>query len=118
METSAFWMMLALILTHELDAVRRHEWRILPLTSFLSDKTGAQVFIWAHVPLIFLLLWIAQQGPDSLGAILLSGFAIVHIALHWLFRNHAANEFNNPASRLLIWLPGLAGLGHLTLVLG
>ena len=116
MEIMAFWTTIALLLTHELDAVARHEWRILPLTSFLADATGRQVFIWAHVPLILAVLWIAAAGASSIAAIAFSAFAIAHIALHWLFRNHPANEFANPSSRLLIWLPGLSGATHLALV--
>ncbi|MCP5038022.1 MAG: hypothetical protein GY945_10525 [Rhodobacteraceae bacterium] len=116
METLALWVTIAFLLTHELDAVLRHEWRIHPLTSFFSDRTGEQVFIWAHVPLSVLLIWIAKLGPDSYAAYLLSCVAIVHIFLHWLFRNHPANEFDNLSSRVLIWLTGLAGAWHLILV--
>ncbi len=117
MATASLWLTIAFLLTHELDAVLRREWRILPLTSFLSDATGRQVFIWAHVPLVLVVLWIAAAGPGSVLAIGFCLFAILHIGLHWLFRNHPENRFANPASRLLIWLPGVTGAWHLGQVL-
>ena len=46
-----YFVMLAFFIAHELDAVKRHEWRVLPLTSFLPEKPAEQIFIWAHVPL-------------------------------------------------------------------
>ena len=116
MDLAALWLVISLLLTHELDAVRRHEWRILPLTSFLPDKTAGQLFIWAHVPLILVVLAIVQAGPASLGALLFSGFAIAHVSLHWLYRNHPRNEFLDFPSQALIVLAGLAGALHLGLV--
>lgn len=105
--------MLAAFLTHELDAVKRHEWRVLPLTRFLPDRVGEQVFIWAHVPMIAAVLFFGE-GQESVGFRMgLSAFAIVHVWLHWLFRNHPAYEFGNPSSRALIWLTGLLGAAHL-----
>jgi hypothetical protein len=93
-----------------------HEWRVLPLTSFLPEKTGEAVFLWAHVPAVVLLPWIVRLGAQSWAAAALSGFAVLHIGLHWLFRNHPAYEFNSRTSHLLILLPGLAGAAHLALV--
>ncbi len=115
MQTIALWITITLLLSHELDAVARREWRLLPLLSHLPENTARQLFIWAHVPLILLLLWIAQSGADTMAAKLFSGFAILHVALHRLYRNHPANDFDNPTSRLLIWLPALTGASHLAL---
>ena len=108
-----FWSMLAVLLTHELDAIRRHEWRIMPLINLLSDKAGEQTFIWSHVPLLFLIFWFSRDGAASGFAQFLSGFSIVHIGLHWMFRNHPANEFNNSGSWGLILLAGALGALHL-----
>ena len=86
--------------------MKRHEWRVLPLTSYLSDRWGELVFVWAHIPLLVLVFWIVSQGATSPAAIGLSGFAILHIGLHWVFRKHPKNEFNNWVSWALILLPG------------
>ncbi len=102
--------MLATLLTHELDAVKRHEWRVLPLTSFLPERWGEQVFIWVHVPLIWAILaWSGEPG-FRLG---LCAFAVVHVGLHWLYRRHPAYEFNNPSSWALILLAGAFGASYI-----
>ncbi|MGK7867620.1 DUF6713 family protein [Falsiroseomonas sp. E2-1-a20] len=82
--------LLAAFLAHELDTVKRHEWRVLPLTSFLPDRVGEQVFIWSHLPLVL----------------------ASHVGLHWEFRTHPAYEFNNPSSRGLILLTGFLGAAY------
>ncbi|WP_127112344.1 DUF6713 family protein [Shimia sediminis] len=113
-----YYILVGSFLAHELDAVRRHEWRILPLTSFLPDRTGAQVFIWAHIPLMALLLW-GGDGNSANGVRLgIAVFAIVHVGLHVLFRRHPDNEFNTAASWALILLTGLLGLLYLIAALG
>ena len=110
-----FNTMLAFFLTHELDAMKRHEWRMFPLLSRLPEKIGEQVFVWAHVPLLYTLFSI-EDGAASVFAQSLSAFAVFHLALHWLFRNHRANEFNNLSSWLLIFGAGLIGGAHLLAV--
>lgn len=47
-----FHTMLAFLFTYELDAVKRNEWRILPLTSLLPERMGERVFIWFHVNIL------------------------------------------------------------------
>ena len=106
---AVYWAMVAAFLTHELDAVKRHEWRILPLTSSLPERVGEQVFIWAHLPLAWLILWLDERTAMSGVRLGLSAFAILHVGLHWLFRRHPANEFNNPSSWALIVLTGVLG---------
>lgn len=105
--------MLGFLLTHELDAVKRHEWRVLPITSFLPEKTAEHVFIWAHVPLIAVLFVMGGAQPTSSAAFWISAFAVVHVFLHVLFRNHPKYEFNNPSSWGLILGAGFFGLAHL-----
>lgn len=108
-----YWAMVAAFFTHELDAVKRHEWRILPLLRAAPEAIGEQSFIWLHVPLFFVIVWMSREGSDGLFALCLSCFAIVHVGLHWLFRNHQANEFNTLSSWSLIGLTGLLGALHL-----
>lgn len=107
-----YWLMVAAFLTHELDAVRRHEWRVLPLTSFLPDRVGEEFFVWLHVPLFLAVLHFSGEEGFRTG---LAAFALVHVALHWMFRLHPAYEFNNPSSWALILLTGTFGAGYLTL---
>jgi hypothetical protein len=108
-----YWAMIAALFTHELDAVKRHEWRVLPLTSFLPERVGEQVFIWAHIPLFWLILWLDERTAMSVVRLGLSAFAIIHVWLHWILRRHPAYEFNNPSSWALIVLTGVLGALYL-----
>jgi hypothetical protein len=51
-----FLLAFALMMTHELDAVARLEWRVLPVTSWMPDDVGFHVFVAAHVPLVLVLV--------------------------------------------------------------
>lgn len=113
----AYFLMLALFITHELDAVKRHEWRVLPLTSLLPDRVGEQVFIWAHVPLFALLFHFGGLYPQSPVALGISTFSIIHILLHIGFRNHPKYEFNNTSSWTIILATGFFGALHLFIAL-
>lgn len=108
-----YYSMVGAFFTHDLDAVRRHEWRILPGFALLPEHKGEQIFIWIHVPLLALLLWGGDGEPTSAIRIGLSIFAIVHVGLHVLFRRHPANEFNNFSSWALIILAGFLGAAYL-----
>jgi hypothetical protein len=105
--------MVAAFFTHELDAVKRHEWRVLPLTSFLPERTGEQVFIWIHVPLFLAILWFSAGAAVNGFRLGLAAFAVLHVGLHWAYRRHPAYEFNNPSSWGLILLTGALGAGYL-----
>jgi hypothetical protein len=104
--------------THELDAVRRHEWRVFPLTSNLPDNLGFMVFVLAHVPIFALVLWFAfplNGAERSAVQMAFSGFCIAHVGLHKFYENHPAYAFNNKLSQILIWGAGTAGAAHLLL---
>ncbi|MCR9138628.1 MAG: hypothetical protein NXI27_21685 [Alphaproteobacteria bacterium] len=111
-----FNLMLSFFVVHELDAMQRHEWRVLPLTRFLPDPVGRQVFLWAHVPILIAIFWWVLPNPDDLAGLGLSAFAVLHVGLHWMFRRHPAYEFNNPGSWTLIIGTGFFGALHLIAV--
>jgi hypothetical protein len=100
---------LSLLLTHEMDAVRRHEWRVLPLTAWIEDdERGFLAFTALHVPLYVVLLG-AFFGGHTPTIIVFDIFCIVHVGLHLLFMRHPAYAFNNPFSWSLIGGAGIAG---------
>ena len=117
MESAALWITIALLIAHELDAVRAREWRVLPITAFLPDQTGRAIFIWAHVPLTLLLLWIAGLVPDHPVAIAVAGFAVVHLGLHLAYRHHPEHDFHGVWAWALIVAPALSGTAHLVATL-
>ena len=110
-----FYLALALIFTHELDAIKHHEWRIFAFLRPLGDVRAYQVFTLLHIPLFILFLWIVQN-PNLLIMILVDIFLIVHVGLHFLFRNHPHYEFQGWLSNGLIVGAGLAGASHLILL--
>ncbi|MEM7334698.1 MAG: DUF6713 family protein [Chloroflexota bacterium] len=106
-----FFVALSFILTHELDAIKQREWRIIPLTSFLNDRLGYLVFTVLHVPLFLILFWLLFSG-DSLNLSLMRGlniFFVIHLFLHLLLIKHPKNEFTNALSWLLITGAGISG---------
>lgn len=111
MEHLFFYIALAFLLTHEMDAIRCHEWRIFPGLSRLNDDTGLVVFTLLHVPLFALLLWGLLGQENNEGLIRgLNVFSIVHVVLHLIFLKHPKNEFTSAFSWMLIAGAGLSGL--------
>jgi hypothetical protein len=103
----------ALMFTHELDAMKRREWRILPIFRSMTEEVAETVFIWLHAPLfaaIIALSWLPAWPTFKMA---FAAFCILHVGLHWLLRNHPANEFDNPSSQALIWLSAAFGTLHL-----
>lgn len=113
-----FYTGLAFLFTHELDAMPNHEWRVLPVTSFLSDSVGMNTFLIAHIPIFAVVIgciaslnlktrWTAQN--------IASGFLIAHAVLHFAFSGHSDYEFESVISSVLIY--GAAVFGILFFVL-
>ncbi|MGD1843005.1 MAG: DUF6713 family protein [Thermonemataceae bacterium] len=116
MNVDFYTLGLSLIFMHEMDAIRCYEWRILPITSFLEDKTGMIVFIFLHVPLFYLLLLpsISQSVAFKTG---FSIFLIIHFFLHLLFLFHKKNAFRDWVSWSIITGAGICGALYLQLTL-
>jgi hypothetical protein len=113
-----FFLGLALLLTHELDAIRCKEWRIFPGTSRLGDEAGYRTFTALHVPLYAIILWalVAGGGGNRALIVALDLFFVVHLALHVLLRDLPRNEFRSPFSWALILGTGLCGALDLLLM--
>jgi hypothetical protein len=109
---------LALLFTHELDAVARAEWRVLPLTSWLPDDAGFAAFVLLHVPLFAWLIGRIghlDRAVRRYWQTVVSIFLVVHVGLHLLFSGHAHYEFHGAMSKLLIF--GAGAFGALALLL-
>ena len=115
MEAPFFLLGVSLLLVHELDAVRCHEWRMFPGLSALSDRWGLRLFIFLHVPLLFALLGAVAAGPGATLVAALDVFFILHLGLHLLFLRHPRNEFRDALSWTLI--VGTAVSGGIDLLL-
>jgi hypothetical protein len=109
-----FYLALCFILTHEMDAVRLKEWRMLPFLSRLNENTGYVVFTALHVPLyLLLLLGLFRDMDDGINRALVVGldsFLVIHIFLHILLMRHDFNQFKSLFSWVLILGAGIFGL--------
>ncbi|MEF8789361.1 MAG: DUF6713 family protein [Haloarculaceae archaeon] len=111
----AFYAVLALLLGHELDAVARHEWRLLPVLRSLPDGVAGRLFVALHVPLCLSLFALDASSSDRTRRrfrLAVDAFAVVHAGLHVWFGDHPDDEFDAPSSRLLIHGAAAAGLLH------
>lgn len=106
-----FMLNLAFIATHELDAVAQHEWRVLPITSWMTDTWGYRAFIPLHIPLFVIIFWAMPSRDFQIG---MDIFLVIHAGLHLLFRNHPDYTFDNLLSRFLIF--GVVPLAVLHLI--
>ena len=103
---------LAFIFTHELDAIRRHEWRFFFSSTPLSDQAAYRLFTALHIPLFIFIIWNLQSFWFQAGFDI---FLIIHAGLHWVLRNHPHVKFNNWFSQL--WINGGALFGAIHLIL-
>lgn len=110
-----FWLGVALICTHELDAIQHHEWRLFAFLRPFGDEIAYRIFTLAHVPLFLWFFWMAPH-PARWFEIGIDLFLIIHVGLHFFFRRHPLYEFKGWLSHGLIAGAGLAGLVHLLLI--
>lgn len=111
MENMFFYLGLATLFVHEMDAVKRKEWRMFPGLSKLKDEKAYYIFTGLHLPLYFLVFWMLQKPESStLLILLLDVFFVVHLLLHVFLRNQSENSFSGKFSIALIWVAGIAGL--------
>lgn len=111
-ENLAFATVLSLLLTHEIDAVIRHEWQMFPGYMLIdNDDLGYVIFTVAHIPLFILLLWGLFTGGVIAQRIMLGIdiFSIIHIGLHLLVLKHPRNQFRSLLPWSIIVGAGLAG---------
>ena len=118
LENNLFHALVAAFLVHELDAMRRREWRIFPLLSLLPERTARPLFVWAHLPLVAVVLAYGYGfAPETFRAGF-AVFAIVHVGLHWLFRLHPRNTFVGWGAWAPILVTGALGAAYLVAVRG
>ena len=113
MKSVIFYLGMATLFTHEVDAMPNHEWRIFPLTSMLSDDMGMIIFILAHIPLFALVVALVASTNFKVrrrSRIGISLFLIFHGLLHSLARNEVGYEFSSVLSNSIIFGGAVLGL--------
>ncbi len=112
MKNFAFYLGLAFLCTHELDALPNHEWRVLPLLNSLPEDIGQVVFVAGHVPLFAILIALtASLKPQTrrVSRIGVSAFLAVHAIGHALSVGDPSYEFTSTLSEVLIFGGGFFG---------
>ena len=111
-----YYLGLACLFTHELDAVTHKEWRILPLLDSMSENAAEVAFVALHVPLFFAILLLSHHNNTTLrkrARALFASFLVVHAVLHLSLSSGADYDFNGLLSRVLILAAGGFGLAYL-----
>ncbi len=119
MKPFVFYLGLSTLLTHELDAMSNHEWRVLPFIRELSDDIGMLVFVVLHFPILAgLLALVASSHPQTraLTRLGVSTFLVIHGLLHFLFIGNPYYEFSSLISEILIFGGASLGMIYLALV--
>lgn len=114
--TLLFVVGISLLLTHELDAIQHHEWRLFAFLRPFGEERAYQLFVLLHIPLFILFLWLVI-APVRWLEIALDLFLIIHVGLHYLFRNHPDYTFSGWFSHGVIAAAGVVGALHLVLTL-
>ncbi|MGG1638707.1 DUF6713 family protein [Paenibacillus sp. NRS-1760] len=111
-----FLFNLSLFLLHEMDAIRRSEWKLFFVLQDMDDAKAYKVFTLIHLPLytIILALLFSQYQTNTFWVIDI--FLMIHAILHLFFEKHSRNEFKNTFSRLIIYSMGILAAIHLLLI--
>ncbi len=110
---SLYRLSAACLFTHELDSTLRQNWHPLSLSSSASFSFDQQIFMWAHVPIVIGMLLLAETGNRAAIRYALCVFAVVHVGLHWFYRDQPVYDFSSVASWVLILLAGIFGAAYL-----
>ncbi len=109
---------IGLLFTHELDAMLNHEWRVLPITSWMKESPARNAFTYLHVP-IFGALVAASSARNPVvrqrTQRYTSAFCIGHAVAHAIFQNHPQYTFSGVGSNSLIWGAAICGAAYLIL---
>ncbi len=112
MNTVIYYLGLSLFLTHELDAVRRGEWKLLYVLQSLPDAAAFSWFAAMHVPLFFVVLWFSQHSNDRLRLrfrLVVALSLVIHALLHFRLSDDPLYEFSGWLSNALIYGAGFMG---------
>lgn len=111
-----FYLGLSLLVCHELDAVTKHEWRLLPILNLLPDASAQIAFVIAHIPLFAGIFWLVDHRSFVVrrrSRMAVDGFLVVHAVIHFLLSDHELYEFEAPLEGLLVYGGAIVGLSHL-----
>ena len=113
-----FYTGFSFLLTHELDAMIRSEWRLIPFMKTIPDETGMNIFILVHIPIFaagIALISSTNIRTRSISRIGFAMFFIFHGILHTLLKAVEIPEydFNSLLSKLIIYSCSVFGIVYI-----
>lgn len=111
-----YYLGLAFLFTHELDAMTHAEWRLLLVLRDLPDQTASPWFVALHVPMFFAILWLSHSSRPRLREITrtaVASFLVVHAGLHLALSSREAYTFHGVLSNALIFGAAACGAAYL-----
>lgn len=118
LRANVFYVLLATLMTHELDAVAQSEWRLLYVLRDLSPAQGQFWFVFLHVPLFAAVLALIRHASVSVRYRSEKGlaiFAVIHAGLHFRLSADPLYTFHSLLSQGLIYGAALLALYFLWL---
>jgi Family of unknown function (DUF6713) len=110
-----YYLGLACLFTHELDAVAHAEWRLLFILRGIPADSASSLFVAAHVPLFFGILWLGDHrraAVRNLTRLSVAAFLVVHAVLHFSLSSNPEYEFHGTLSRALILSAAVCGIAY------
>lgn len=115
-----FYLAFSGLITHELGAVHKHEWRLLFVFRGMPDEPARRAFVLLHLPLVTVLLWLAAHPNAEVRYWTMLGldvFMIIHAGLHGWLSGYPKYEFGTPHSRFIIYGTATLAAVHLLVFL-
>ncbi|MFN7178313.1 DUF6713 family protein [Hyphomonas sp.] len=106
---SLYRLTAACLVTHELDSILLQGRRTFSLIGGFDQ----QIFLWAHVPVVLAMLFYAEFSRRISVRYGMCVFAVIHVGLHWVYRNQPVYDFTSVSSWVLILLAGIFGAAYL-----
>ena len=107
-----FALELALLFVHEMDAIRRQEWKMFIILKDMEDDKAYHIFLLLHIPLYIVILLLVFFSFSQIAYYVVDAFVIAHMLIHLGFRKHPANKFDNTVSKTIINLAGILAVIH------
>jgi hypothetical protein len=108
---SLYRLTAACLITHEFDSIVRMTTNPDPFSSL--SHLEQSILIWGHIPVVLGLLFVAESTMRASIRYGTCVFAVIHVALHWVYRDQPLYDFGTMASWVLILLAGIFGAAYL-----
>lgn len=113
-----FILNISLLILHEMDAIRRKEWKLFVILKEMKDETAYLVFSLVHLPLCIIILYFIMNTGNRyyyLFTLIVNIFLVFHGGIHLFFRNKSNNQFRGAYSYAIIF--GMSVIAALQLAL-